>query len=46
MAATETERLIDELEPAGGGELRRGFAGPLSAAVVARALGLEPRRDA
>jgi cytochrome P450 len=34
--------LLDELEPAGDGELRRGFAGPLAAAVVARALGFEP----
>jgi cytochrome P450 len=40
-ATQEAQRLIAELEPAGGGELRRGFAGPLSAAVVVRALGLE-----
>jgi cytochrome P450 len=37
----ETERLIDALEPAGHGELRRGLAGPLAAAIVAFALGLE-----
>jgi cytochrome P450 len=37
----ETERLIEPLEPAGRAELRRGFAGPLAARVVARALGLE-----
>ncbi|MEA2313118.1 MAG: hypothetical protein QOE28_3086 [Solirubrobacteraceae bacterium] len=36
----ETGRLIDELAPAGEAELRRGFAGPLSTAVVTRALGL------
>src|SRR5687767_12046929 len=36
----ETALLLDALEPAGEGELRRGFAGPLSAAVVTRALGL------
>jgi cytochrome P450 len=38
-----TERLIDQLEPHGRGELRRGLAGPLAATVVARVLGL---RDA
>jgi cytochrome P450 len=38
-----TERLIDQLEPHGRTELRRGLAGPLAATVVARALGL---RDA
>src|SRR5688500_1848955 len=36
----ETSVLLDELEPAGEAELRRGFAGPLAAAVVTRALGL------
>jgi cytochrome P450 len=36
----ESDRLIDELEPEGRGELRRGFAGPISAAIVTRALGL------
>jgi cytochrome P450 len=39
--AAEATRLLDELEPAGAGELRRGFAGPLAAAVVGRALGLD-----
>jgi cytochrome P450 len=39
-AAQESERLIDELEPLGSGELRRSFAGPISAAIVTRALGL------
>jgi cytochrome P450 len=38
-----TERLLDELEPHGRAELRRGLAGPLAATVVARVLGL---RDA
>jgi cytochrome P450 len=38
-----TERLIDQLEPHGRAELRRGLAGPLAATVVARVLGL---RDA
>jgi hypothetical protein len=38
--AQEVERLLDELEPLGCGELRRGFAGPISAAIVTRALGL------
>jgi cytochrome P450 len=36
----ETAVLLDALEPAGEAELRRGFAGPLAAAVVTRALGL------
>ena len=36
----ETQRLIDEIEPAGTAELRRTVAGPLAVAVVARALGL------
>ena len=37
----EAGRLLDELEPMRAGELRRSFAGPLAAAIVARALGLE-----
>ena len=37
----EAVRLLDALEPDGAGELRRSFAGPLAAAIVARALGLE-----
>jgi cytochrome P450 len=36
----ETERLLDQLEPSGGGELRRGLAGPLAARIVTFALGL------
>ncbi len=32
--------LLDELEPAGAAELRRAFAGPVAAVIVARALGL------
>jgi len=36
----EAALLLDALEPAGEAELRRGFAGPLAAAVVTRALGL------
>jgi cytochrome P450 len=36
----ETERLLDELEPSGGAELRRGLAGPLAARIVTFALGL------
>ena len=38
--AEETERLIDDLAPAGHGELRRSFAGPLAAVTVTRALGM------
>jgi len=36
----EAMLLIAALSPAGEGELRRGFAGPLAAAVVTRSLGL------
>lgn len=36
----EAARLAGELARRDGGELRRGFAGPLSATTVARALGL------
>jgi cytochrome P450 len=42
--AVEADRLIDALAPAGAGELRRGFAGPLAAATMARALGV-PEAD-
>ena len=35
-----TDRLIDELEPDGRAELRRGLAGPLATTIVAHALGL------
>ncbi len=38
----EAVRLVDELEPDRAGELRRSFAGPLAATIVARALGLQP----
>ena len=38
---TEAERLVAELAPRGEGELRRGFAGPLAAAAVTHALGLD-----
>ena len=40
-ASREAEQLVDELAPLGRGELRRGFAGPMSAAIVTRALGLK-----
>ena len=40
VVEAETDRLIDALEPAGQGELRRGLAGPLAARIVAFALGL------
>jgi len=36
----ETDRLISAIQPAGGAELRRQFAGPLAVAVVTDALGL------
>jgi cytochrome P450 len=38
--AERADELVARLAPAGAGELRRGFAGPMSAAIVARALGL------
>jgi cytochrome P450 len=41
VAAREAEQLVNDLAPLGRGELRRGFAGPMSAAIVTRALGLE-----
>jgi cytochrome P450 len=41
LVAEETERLIDEIEPAGAAELRRSLAGPLAVAVATRALGFE-----
>jgi cytochrome P450 len=40
-AATEANRLIDSFESSGRAELRRAFAGPLAASIMARALGLE-----
>jgi cytochrome P450 len=39
-AQEEARRLIHALEPAGRGELRRSFAGPLAAAIITRALGM------
>ncbi len=39
--AAEADRLIDGFEPDGTAELRRAFAGPLAASIMARALGLE-----
>ncbi len=36
----EADRLIDTFEQRGHAELRRGFAGPLAASIMARALGL------
>ena len=40
--AEEAQRLVDAVRPAGGGELRRSFAGPFAAAIITRALGLAP----
>jgi cytochrome P450 len=39
--AAETDRLIDAIAPRGATELRRQLAGPLAAAVVTQALGLQ-----
>jgi cytochrome P450 len=41
IAQQETDRLLDGLEGRREAELRREFAGPLAAMVMARALGLE-----
>ncbi len=40
LVESETDRLIDAIEPAGRAELRRSVAGPLAVVVVANALGL------
>jgi len=39
-ATTTAQRLVNEMAPAGGGELRRQFAGPMAASIVTQALGL------
>ena len=39
--AEEVDRLLDRIAPAGTAELRRELAGPLAAATVTHALGLE-----
>ena len=41
LVQKETERLIDEMQPAGCADLRRGLAAPLAVAVVTRALGIQ-----
>jgi cytochrome P450 len=41
VVASETERLIDAIEPAGSAELRSTVTGPLAVAVVTNALGFE-----
>lgn len=41
LVEAETDRLIDSIESEGRAELRRSLAGPLAAAVIAHALGLE-----
>jgi cytochrome P450 len=38
VVEAQVARLIDAIEPAGRAELRRGFAGPLAAGVVAAML--------
>jgi cytochrome P450 len=40
-AVDEADRLIDSFADDGSAELRRSFAGPLAASIMARALGLE-----
>lgn len=40
LASFEAHQLIDAFAAAGRAELRQGFAGPMSAAIVTRALGL------
>ncbi|HJS95694.1 MAG TPA: cytochrome P450 [Solirubrobacteraceae bacterium] len=41
QAAAEAERLIETFAQRGAAELRREFAGPLAASIMARALGLD-----
>jgi cytochrome P450 len=41
LVADETDRLVAAIEPAGAAELRRSVAGPLAAAIVTYALGVE-----
>ena len=41
VTEAEADQLIDSFEAAGTAELRRRFAGPLAASIMARALGLE-----
>ncbi len=41
LVTDETERLVAAIEPDGQAELRRAVAGPLAAAIVTYALGLE-----
>ena len=40
-AADQAERLIDGIAPAGRADLRTAFAGPMAAAIVTQALGLD-----
>jgi cytochrome P450 len=40
-ARAEADRLIDRFAAGASAELRRGFAGPLAAAIVTRSLGLD-----
>src|SRR5262249_37243765 len=40
-ANAEADRLIDAFASVGAAELRRSFAGPLAAAIMARALGID-----
>lgn len=42
----EVRQLLEELEPMKAVELRRGFAGPVAAATVTRALGLQREETA
>jgi cytochrome P450 len=44
VVTQSVERLLDQLAPAGAAELRRGFAGPLAAAVLADGLALAPEQ--
>ncbi len=41
LVEDEVERLIDEIQPAGGADLRGSLAAPLAVAVVTHALGIE-----
>jgi cytochrome P450 len=44
IVTDQIARLLDGLAPTGGAEMRRSFAGPLAATVLAKALGLPADR--
>jgi cytochrome P450 len=45
-AASQAQTLLASIAPAGKGELRRGFAGPMAASIVGTALGMDGEETA